>query len=116
MAAEVTTARESSAKPLNLVRPSNSRSRYIGKIRVPRNVNSIPDREYNAITRHLEKRNADNTDAPRYLEREAMTDRQLGYFYAVAEYFSTSYRISDSARANVRKWRKLAFDEIVSRK
>lgn len=106
MAQETTIARENRANPIN------GSGRAQRRIPIPRDVNSVPNREWSSITRTLEKRNADSRDAPRYLEEEAMTDRELGNFFAVANHFSTRYSISASARENSRKWANLALDEI----
>lgn len=100
------TARESRTNPLN----GSGRARR--GVVIPRDVNSVPDREWRSITRVLEKSNADSRDAARHLEEESMTDRELGNFYAVANHFSTRYSISASARENSRKWANLALDEM----
>ena len=106
MAAEITIARESRANPIN------GSGRAQRRIPIPRDVNSVPNREWQSITRTLEKSNADARDAARHLEEESMTDRELGNFYAVANHFSTRYSISASARENSRKWANLALDEM----
>lgn len=106
MAAETTVARETRANPIN------GSGRAQRSIPIPRDVNSVPSKEWRSITRMLEKSNADARDAARHLEEEAMTDRELGNFYAVANHFSTRYSISESARENSRKWANLALDEM----
>lgn len=106
MAAETIVARENRANSIN------GSGRAQRRIPIPRDVNSVPSKEWRSITRMLEKSNADSRDAARYLEEESMTDRELGNFYAVANHFSTRYSISASARENSRKWANLALEEI----
>ena len=109
MASEITTARVSEGR-----NPVNARGR--ARVRIPSDIRKIPDREYNSITRTLEKRSAKAFDAPMHLERESMTNKELANFYAVANHFSTSYRISAMARENSRLWANLAIQEIVRRR
>ncbi len=94
----------------------NGKGRAQRRVPIPRDVNSVPSKEWRSITRMLEKSNADASDAFRHLEREAMTDRELGNFYAVANHFSTRYSINAAARENSRKWANLALSEIANRR
>lgn len=110
MASETTVARE------GRVSESTEGGRAQRRVPIPRDVNSVPSKEWRSITRMLEKSSADASDAFRHLEREAMTDRELGNFYAVANHFSTRYSINAAARENSRKWANLALDEIISRR
>ena len=104
--AEISVAREGRVSSINGI------GRAQRRVPIPRDVNSVPDKEWRSITRTLEKSNAEARDAARHLEEESMTDHELGNFYAVANHFSTRYSISASRRENSRKWANLALNEI----
>ena len=72
----------------------------------------MSDGEFRSITRILEKRNPDGRDAPRYLEREAMTDRELRNFYSLASRSVTDGNLNRMTRENSRKWAQLALEEM----
>lgn len=110
MAGEITVAREGGRNS------RNGRGRVQRRVPIPSDVNDVPSKEWKSITRMLEKSNANHYDAPRHLEEEAMSDRELGNFYAVANHFSTRYSISESARRNSRAWANLALAEILHRR
>ena len=78
-------------------------------------INKIPDVEYKRITQILEKKNPDHMDAERYLEEEAMSDRELKNFHAVAENFKNSSKINKLTQEYCRKWAELAKQEMQSR-
>ena len=77
-----------------------------------RSSSRMSDGEFRSITRILEKRNPSSSDAPRYLEREAMTDRELRNFYNVAIRSTYNYDLNQMTRENSRKWAQLAMDEM----
>jgi len=79
-------------------------------------ITKIPDAEFKRITQMLEKKNPDHTDAPRHLEEEAMSDKELKNFYAVAEHFKNSSKINKMTQEYCRKWAELARQELQYRK
>ena len=102
---EPTVAREGSVSSLQRSNAVRSRSR-----------SSMSDSEFRGITRILEKRNPNSSDAPRYLEREAMSDRELRNFYNVATRSTYNYDLNQMTRENSRKWANLAMDEMSYRR
>lgn len=78
-------------------------------------ITKIPDVEFKHITQMLEKKNPDHRDAERYLEEEAMSDKELKNFYAVAEHFKNSSKINKLTQEYCRKWAELARQEMQSR-
>ena len=79
-------------------------------------ITKIPDAEFKRITQTLEKNNPDHTDASRYLEEEAMSDKELANFHAVAEHFKNSGKINKLTQEYCRKWAELAKQEMQYRK
>lgn len=79
-------------------------------------ISKIPDAEFKRITQMLEKKNPDHTDAPRHLEEEEMSDKELKNFYAVAEHFKNSSKINKLTQEHCRKWGELARQEMQYRK
>lgn len=78
-------------------------------------ISKIPNAEFKRITQMLEKKNPDHRDAERYLEEEAMSDKELKNFYAVAEHFKNSGNINKLTQEYCSKWAELAKQEIQSR-
>ena len=78
-------------------------------------ITKIPDAEFKRITQMLEKKNPDHSDAERYLEEEAMSDKELKNFHAVAEHFKNSSKINKLTQEYCRKWAELARQELQSR-
>lgn len=78
-------------------------------------ISKIPDAEFKRITQMLEKKNPDHSDAPRHLEEEAMSDKELKNFHAVAEHFKNSSKINKLTQEYCRKWAELAKQEMQSR-
>lgn len=78
-------------------------------------ITKIPDAEFKRITQMLEKKNPDHSDAERYLEEEAMSDKELKNFHAVAEHFKNSSKINKMTQEYCRKWAELARQELQSR-
>lgn len=76
----------------------------------------ISDQEFRGITQILEKSNPDRRYAARYLEREAMSDRQLRNFYNVATISTSNYDLNKMTRENSRKWAQLAREEMSYRR
>ena len=79
-------------------------------------ISKIPDAEFKRITQMLEKKNPDHRDAERYLEEEAMSDKELKNFHAVAEHFKNSSKINKMTQEYCRKWAELAKQEMQYRR
>lgn len=78
-------------------------------------ISKIPDSEFKRITQMLEKNNPNHKDASRYLEEEAMSDKELRNFYACAEHFKNNSKINKMTQEYCKKWAELARQEIKDR-
>lgn len=78
-------------------------------------ISKIPDSEFKHITQMLEKNNPNHKDASRYLEEEAMSDKELRNFYACAEHFKNNSKINKMTQEYCKKWAELARQEIKDR-
>lgn len=80
-------------------------------------ISKISDKEFNSITKILEKKNPDDSDAFRYLESEEMNDKELANFIACAKHFKNDTKnINETTRKWCAKWEKLGEEEIEKRK
>jgi hypothetical protein len=80
-------------------------------------ISKIPDKEFNSITKILEKKNPEDSDAFRYLESEEMNDKELANFIACAKHFKNDTKnINERTRKWCDKWEKLGEEELNNRK
>lgn len=75
-------------------------------------IKKIPDAEFKSIIKTLQKVNPDSVDASRYLEEEAMSDKELANFHACASHYKGDSNINKTTQQWCRKWEKLAKDEM----
>ena len=80
-------------------------------------ISKISDKEFKNITKILEKKNPDDSDAFRYLESEEMSNKELDNFIACAKHFKNDTKnINERTRKWCAKWEKLGEEELNNRK
>ena len=80
-------------------------------------ISKISDGEFKEITKILEKKNPDDSDAFMYLESEEMNDKELANFIACAKHFKNDTKnINETTRKRCAKWEKLGEEELNNRK
>ena len=104
------------AKEASVAREGKVQGLRTGNAVRGRSGSRMSDGEFRSITRILEKQTPDGRDAPRYLEREAMSDRELQNFYNVAVRSTYNYDLNQMTRDYSRKWARLAMDEMSYRR
>lgn len=80
-------------------------------------ISKISNGEFKEITKILEKKNPDDSDAFMYLESEEMNDKELANFIACAKHFKNDTKnINETTRKRCAKWEKLGEEELNNRK